>query len=216
VSPIKVCGLTRTQDAIIAAKAGADLLGVVFSGRSPRAIEPAQAASLVASARRHAPQTQWIGVFVDAPAERIRHVADAVGLAGVQLHGDETSDTVDRLVRSGLFVIKALRIGDRADLARIDEYSPDAFLLDTYVPGLHGGTGRTFDWSIARDAAKTKRIILSGGLTADNVGVAVELARPWGVDASSGLEDAPGRKNVERLRAFIAAARRALTEREPE
>jgi len=216
VSPIKICGLTRVEDALAAAEAGADLLGIVFHDPSPRALKLAQASSLVRLVRQRAPSAKWIGVFVDTAIEQIHRVVDTVKVDGVQLHGDESPNVVDRLVRAGLFVIKVLRVAEPAHLEGLDAYSPSAFLLDTHVPGLHGGTGQTFDWSIARDAAERQRIFLSGGLTSENVGAAVEAVRPWGVDASSGVESAPGRKDSEKMRAFIAAARRALTQTEAE
>ena len=211
MSPIKICGLTRVDDALVAAEAGADFLGIIFHAPSPRAMSPAEASSLIHETRQRAPSAKWVGVFVDAPLEQIRRVVDTVSLDGVQLHGDESADTVDRLVDAGLFVIKAFRIAARDDLAKLDGYSPSAFLLDTYVSDRHGGTGQTFDWSIALDAAAEHRILLAGGLTPKNVASAVETIHPWGVDVSNGVESAPGRKDVEKMRIFIAAARQALS-----
>lgn len=213
MSSIKICGLTQVDDALVAAEAGADFLGIIFHAPSPRAMSPAEASSLVHRIRQRAPSAGWVGVFVNAPLERVRRVVDTVKLDGVQLHGDESPEVVDRLVRAGLFVIKAFRVAVRADLEELDAYSPSAFLLDTYVPDRHGGTGQTFDWSIALDAAAERRILLSGGLTSENVASAVEAIHPWGVDVSSGVESAPGRKDVEKMRTFITAARQALSEK---
>ncbi|MGB2982322.1 MAG: phosphoribosylanthranilate isomerase [Candidatus Bipolaricaulia bacterium] len=210
MSPIKICGLTRADDALAAAEAGANLLGIIFHPPSSRAVRPTEASSLVREIRQRTPSAKWVGVFVDTPIEQIRQVVDTVGIDGVQLHGDEDPEVVDRLVRDGLFVIKAFRVATRADLEGLDAYAPSAFLLDTFVPGRHGGTGQTFDWSIAVHAAAERRILLSGGLTPGNVASAVEAVHPWGVDVSSGVESSPGRKDVEKMRTFIAAAERAL------
>jgi phosphoribosylanthranilate isomerase len=215
VSPVKICGLTRVDDALVAAEAGADFLGIIFHAPSPRAMTPAEASSLVRRVRQRAPSAKWVGVFVDTPLDQIRHVVDTVKVDGVQLHGDESPEVVDRLVRSGLFVIKAFRVAARADLEGLDAYSPSAFLLDTYVRGRHGGTGQTFDWSLARAAAGELRVLLAGGLTTENVASAVKAAHPWGVDVSSGVESAPGRKDIGQMRAFIAAAKQALDRKEP-
>ncbi len=213
MSPIKICGLTRVDDALVAAEAGADFLGIIFHAPSPRAMRPAEASSLIHETKQRAPSAKWVGVFVDAPLERVRRIVDTAKLDGVQLHGDEPPEAVEQLVRAGLFVIKAFRVAARNDLAKLDDYSPSAFLLDTYAPDRHGGTGQAFDWSIALDAATQHRILLAGGLTPENVASAVEAIHPWGVDVSSGVESAPGRKDVEKMRAFIAAARHALNEK---
>lgn len=213
MNPVKICGLTRVDDALAAAEAGVDFLGIIFHAPSPRAVTPAEASSLVHRTRQRAPSVKWIGVFADTPLDEIRWIVDTVKVDGVQLHGGEDPDIVDRLVRAGLFVIKAFRVAVRADLEALDAYSPSAFLLDTYVPDRHGGTGQTFDWSIALDTAAERRIFLAGGLTPENVASAVEAIHPWGVDVSSGVESAPGRKDIDKMRAFIAAARQALGER---
>ena len=213
MSAIKICGLTTPGDAVAAAEAGADLLGFVFHEPSPRSVSSDRAAELIRQVRGSGFSPRCIGVFVDCSVDWIRRVADTAGLNGVQLHGEEAPEDVDRLGRDGLFVIKAFRIGHQREVEGIAGYSASAYLLDTYVPGRHGGTGRLFDWSLAVRVAKERPILLAGGLTPENVASAICAVRPWGVDVSSGVESAPGRKDRDKVRRFIAVARAAMGRR---
>ena len=210
MSAIKICGLTRVEDAVVASESGADFLGLVFHRSSSRYIETSAAASLVKVLKDRDSSARWIGVFVDKSPDEVRRIVDAVGLDGVQLHGDEKPEAVERLRRDGLFVIKGHRISGSEDLAKLDAFEVDVHLLDTHVPGSPGGTGRTFDWSLAARISGEHHILLAGGLTADNVAEAIGMVNPWGVDVSSGVESAPGAKDLDKIRRFIAIARDAL------
>ena len=210
MSVIKVCGLTRVEDAVIAVESGADFLGLVFYRSSPRYVETGTASALVEALKDHTSLPRCIGVFVNESTDEVLRVVDAVGLNGVQLHGSEGPEVVERLRRDGLFVIKGQRIAGSEDLARLDAFEADAHLLDTHVPGLPGGTGKTFDWSSAARVSAKYRILLAGGLTADNVGKAISTVNPWGIDVSSGVESTPGMKDPDKIRRFIAAARDAF------
>ena len=147
--------------------------------------------------------------------ERVAAIVRACGLDHAQLHGSEPPDAVDALVLQRLGVIKGFRVRDGDALGDMARYRPTAFLLDTYVTGRPGGTGETFDWRLARDAPPGARVILAGGLAPDNVADAIRTAWPWGVDVSSGVEARPGRKDPDRVRRFIAAAKQAGEEGSP-
>ena len=199
---IKVCGLTDPSEARAVAEAGADAVGLVFA-ESPRQIKPAVAREIV---RNLPPMVQTVGVFVNESPEKIEETIDYCGLDMVQLHGEETPETCKRL---GPRVIKAWRIRTSADIRDLMPYPGwvRAFLLDAWSPKVHGGTGETFDWSIAVEAKKavSTPIILAGGLTRENVAQAVRQVRPWGVDVSSGVERAPGKKDLDKITDFIHA-----------
>ncbi len=197
---VKICGIRTASAALAAAEAGADAVGFVFYPPSPRFVPPARAAEL---ARRLPPFVLRVGVFVNAPVEVVEDVAEQVGLDVVQLHGDEPPEVCARLRRR---VIKAVRVDGPEAVARAREYPVAAVLLDAHVPGLYGGTGRRFDWSLVRGLDKP--VILSGGLTPDNVGEAIRQARPYAVDASSGVET-DGEKDPEKIAAFVRAVRAA-------
>ncbi len=214
MSVIKICGLTRVEDAIVAAESGAEFLGLVFYRSSPRYIETRAATALVKMIKDRDSSARWIGVFVDESLDEIRRIAGEVGLEGVQLHGGEGPEVVERLREEGLFVIKGHRISGNEDLARLGSFEADVHLLDTHVAGSPGGTGRTFDWSLAARMSGEYRILLAGGLTVDNVAEAIGTARPWGVDVSSGLELAPGIKDFDKIRRFTAVARDAFAQEE--
>jgi phosphoribosylanthranilate isomerase len=194
---VKICGITNREDALAAAEAGASALGFVFYPPSPRAVTPEAAAAIA----EVLPRTIWkVGVFVNESSARIAAVAAAVGLDVVQLVG-QAVPPVPRLR-----TWRALSVGPDFTLAQLDTCpEAEAFLLDTAVAGHYGGTGQSFPWEVARGA--TRKVILAGGLHAGNVREAIRAARPWGVDASSSLESAPGRKDHARVAAFIAAAR---------
>ena len=203
---IKICGLTRVGDALAAVEAGADALGFVFVPGTPRFVTPAQAAAIV---RELPPFVAKVGLFVNAEAGVVHDTVAAAGLDTVQLHGEETPEFAAAL-RGPLKVLKAFRIRDAGSVAQVPPYrdAVDAFLLDAFVAGAHGGTGAKFDWSLALPAKELGRpVILAGGLTPENAAEAVRQVRPFALDVSSGVESAPGHKDAEKVRRFIANAR---------
>ena len=200
---MKICRTTTLEDALFAVECGADALGFIFHPPAPTCISPERAAEIV---RGLPPFVTPVGVFVDEPVERVAAIAGMVGLTAVQLHGDETPACCSRL--PGLGVIKAFRVSEGFEVGRLAEYRVSAYLLDAYHPDLRGGTGRTFDWDLAAGAGRFGRIILSGGLTPDNVAEAVARVRPFAVDVGSGVEAEPGRKDREKMAAFIREAKR--------
>lgn len=201
---VKVCGITRPEDAEAADRAGADAVGLIFAP-SPRRIDLWQATAIE---RVLSPWIVRVGVFVDAGLAAMDRAIAAARLDVLQLHGRETPEFV-RKVREefGLRIVKSVRVGDGLDLVRLDEYEVDAFLFDTYVPGRAGGTGKTFDWDLAVPWARRVRLILAGGLTPENVGEAVRRVRPYGVDVASGVEREPGVKDHTKMQRFIANVR---------
>jgi phosphoribosylanthranilate isomerase len=196
---MKFCGITRLEDAVAAAECGATAIGFIFVPASPRAIT-ADAARAIS--RRLPPFLQRVGVFVDRPAAEVRGVAEHVGLDVVQLHGRETvADAVGIWPR----ILKALP-RDADPLAQAEAWPEDVTLLVDAVTGdAPGGTGQLADWPSAAALARRRRIVLAGGLTADNVGEAIAIVRPYAVDVSSGIETRPGEKSVARMRAFARA-----------
>jgi phosphoribosylanthranilate isomerase len=200
---VKICGITSAEDAAIAVEAGADALGFVFVPGTPRHVT-AEAARAIAETLP--PLVVRVGVFLDQPLSEIQRIAEAVGLHAIQLHGNEPGELA-RAIR--LPVIKAIRIRDEASLAPMAAYPAAAFLLDTYVEGAPGGTGQRFPWGLAAAAVGRARIILAGGLTPANVAEAVRTVRPYGVDVSSGVEAAPGRKDPVKVKEFIRHVREA-------
>jgi phosphoribosylanthranilate isomerase len=201
---IKICGITRTEDALAACAAGADALGFVFHPPSPRNIEPDHARDIIAALP---PFVSSVGLFVDCDAARVESVAARVPLDILQFHGDETPEFCARFARPYL---KAVRMRAGVDLLEYARRFASArgLLLDAYVRGTHGGTGTRFDWRLVPEGVPVP-IVLSGGLTAHNVGEAVRALRPWAVDVSSGVEAAKGIKDPQRIREFIAGVRRA-------
>ncbi len=199
---VKICRTTNLDDALYAVECGADAVGFIFYPKAAPYIPPERAAEVV---RGLPPFVTPVGVFVDEPPDRVAGVAGLVGLRAVQLHGDESPEYCSRF--PGLRVIKAFRVGEGFDVKRLAAYQADAFLLDAYDPNLRGGTGKTFNWEVAVEARRYGRIILSGGLNPDNVAEAVAKVRPYAVDVGSGVEREPGRKDREKVEAFIRAAR---------
>lgn len=201
---VKVCGITNASDARAAIEAGADALGFNFYARSPRYIEPEEARLIVA--KLHAP-VLCVGVFVNEDsAARVASIAERAGMSAVQLHGDETPEYCAAL--AGREVIKALRAG--LDFAPEDaaRYPAQSILLDAYNAHARGGTGETFDWTLARRTRElVAQLYLAGGLTPENVAGAIAAVEPYAVDVCSGVESAPGRKDATRVRAFVAAVR---------
>jgi phosphoribosylanthranilate isomerase len=203
---VKICGVKRAQDARLAEKLGAYALGFNFYEKSPRAIAPADAWNI---RRKLAPTTEAVGVFVNWKPEVIIYLAHAFQLTSVQLHGDETPKQIAYL-EDELPVIKALRVSPGFLMSAFKKFRrASAFLLDAAQPDKFGGTGKTFDWSIAQKAATTHRIILAGGLTPENVGEAILTVRPYAVDVASGVESRPGIKDPAKLRDFFAEVARA-------
>lgn len=202
---VKICGLRRAEDAAAAVTAGADALGFNFWPGSRRYIEPAGAARIVAEVP---PQVLTVGVFVDEQPERVLAIAEQTGIMALQLHGNESPEYVDQL--GDYLKIKTIKVGPGFQPKDLSRYpSASLFLLEGFVAGMVGGTGRTFDWSLAEMAKDYGKIILAGGLTPDNVAEAVRRVRPWGVDVASGVERKPGIKDPELIREFIQAARTA-------
>ena len=212
MAQVKVCGMTRAADARLACELGAAAVGFVFWDRSPRRIDPRVAAEIVGTLPA---ATLAVGVFVNAPVERMCALVDRVGLGAVQLHGDETEEQVRGLPAS-IRLIKAAAVRSPADVETALRL-PDRFtvLLDAHDAVRRGGTGRTIDWMLAAKVASRRRTFLAGGLGADNVTQAIAAVRPYAVDASSRLEAAPGIKDPARLRAFLAAAGAADGAHEP-
>ena len=199
---VKICGITNWDDARLSVDLGASALGFNFYPSSPRAISPADAWNII---RRLPPFVEAVGVFVDWPALVVDAMARALHLGAVQLHGSESPKVVGALGRKHR-VIKAVQVGRGFRLSSLSKYrGADALLLDGFAPGLHGGTGRTLDWKLARDARKYGPIILAGGLTPENVAEAIRVAEHYAVDVASGVEARPGRKDPARLRAFFEA-----------
>lgn len=203
---VKICGITRLEDALAAAEYGADALGFVFYRKSPRYIEPELAAEII---KQLPPFVTPVALFVNEPEEAVRDILHLTGINVVQFHGDESPDYVSLCPQR---VIKAIRVKDESTLKPLAGYEVSAFLLDSYSPDAYGGTGKKFDWQVIKETGSVKRIILAGGLNADNVAYAVKLVRPYGIDASSGLESSLGIKDHEKVKAFICAARAAALE----
>jgi len=203
---VKICGITNSVDAITAIDAGANLLGFNFYEKSPRHITEAEAAKI----RPRLPKkVEAVGIFVNASPAEVTALRKSLKLDAVQLHGDETPDSVAQIARL-MRVIKAFRVEPEFPLATLDEYREAfAFLFDAAQTGQYGGTGRTTDWDVARRAALSRRIILAGGLKVENVAAAVRIVRPYGIDVASGVESEPGKKDPGLLREFIQEVRRA-------
>lgn len=201
---IKICGLTRLEDAEVAVHAGATAVGFVMWPNSPRFVDVASAASIV----RNLPSSLVkVGLFVNQSVDLMCDVAVRVGLTTIQLHGEETPDCGAKLGRP---VIKALSL-DHAD--QKDAWPDDTLiLLDAIHPVTRGGTGTRIDWQRAATIARTRRVVLAGGLTPENVSEAIGIVRPFGVDVASGVERSPGIKDEDKVRRFVAAARAAFQE----
>jgi phosphoribosylanthranilate isomerase len=198
---VKICGVTNLEDALHAVRCGADAIGLNFYSRSPRYVDAERAASIVAGLPDH---ISTIGVFVNATRKEIRRVIESAKLSAVQLHGNEGPDD---LVDYDVSAIKVFRVGNDFDAEVMRNYIVHAFLLDAKREGTFGGSGTTFDWNIAVRAKEYGRIILSGGLTPENVEVAVRFVQPYGVDVCSGVESKPGIKDPEKVREFIVRAK---------
>ena len=208
MTAIKICGITRKEDALAAARHGANAIGLVFYTKSPRHVSGAQAVELI---RALPPFVMSVGLFVDAAIQEVMQTLGSVRLDLLQFHGDETPDYCRQIFRqSGVPYIKALRVRPGVDLLQYahDYQDAKALLLDAYVEGIHGGTGVTFDWALIPKKLPLP-VVLSGGLTPENVTAAVKAARPWAVDVSSGVESSKGIKDAAKIAAFVTGVRNA-------
>lgn len=201
---VKICGITREEDALLAVAMGADALGFNFASGSRRQISPVLARDI---SRRLPPEILTVGVFRDEAASRVVEIVNTAGLRAAQLHGRESAESTRWIRERVPYVIKAFTAGDPA-LEAAASYGADAILLDSPIPG----SGEVFDWTLAEGRPDGIRTILAGGLDPTNVGDAVRRVKPWGVDVASGVEDprgVPGQKDAHKLRAFVEAARAA-------
>jgi phosphoribosylanthranilate isomerase len=200
MTKIKICGNTRGEDVELAVELGADLIGFIFT-RSKRQVRVDEIKAVIAQVPAG---VERVGVFIDEPAEQIGEVAQACGLTAIQVYRPLTAK--DRAL--GLLLLPAFRVQGGEDLTTIRLENGDHPLFDTWVPDSVGGTGRTWAWPQAKAVARNYPVVISGGLTPDNVDDAVRVLRPWAVDVCSGVEAEPGRKDPVKLRAFIEAVRR--------
>ena len=202
---IKICGITNQIDALHAVNAGADALGFIFYNKSPRYVNPNVVKSIVADLP---PFVLPIGVFVNEEAKVVRDIVDECGLVLAQIHGDETADFCETLRRP---VIRGIRLRDRNTFLAMAEYKGRArirgFVLDAFSQDSYGGTGKTADWELAKEAARSFSFFLAGGLTPDNAQEAIRKVYPYGVDVNSGVESSPGKKDPAKVQAFIQAVK---------
>ncbi len=203
---IKICGVTNLDDARLCVDAGADALGFIFVPGTPRCVTAEAAARIIAALP---PLVTPVGVFWDHAPGQVKATAEQCRLGALQFHGDEAPED---LLEHRLPVIKTLKVAGAADLARMSDYRVAAFLLDSPAKWSEGLARPPIPWDMAADAARRHPILLSAGLTPDNVGVAVRRVRPYGVDVNSGVEARPGRKDEARVRRFVAEARAAAAE----
>lgn len=200
---VKLCGLTRPEDAELGLTLGAWALGLIFYAGSPRNCSAPAAREISVLSRR---RVALCGAWVNAPLEDVIATADRLGLTHVQLHGDEgPAYCAEVRRRTGCRVIKAVGVRTRADLQALRIYHTDLHLLDAAAPGQRGGTGRSFDWGLAAAHAGPVPVILSGGLRPDNVAEGIRVVAPWAVDTASGTESAPGIKDAGKVERFFAA-----------
>jgi phosphoribosylanthranilate isomerase len=201
---VKICGITRHEDAEQAAALGAWAIGFNFWPGSKRRVDPAVAAGIARELRR---KIEPVGVFVNPTLDEVVRIAEGVGLTHVQLHGDEGPSFCTAVAeRTGARVIKALGVGSGADVRDAERFHTDFHMFDAAAGSAYGGTGRTFDWALVAQRRSKVPLILSGGLTPENVAEGIAAVHPWGVDVASGVESAPGIKDPAKVEAFIAAA----------
>lgn len=200
----KICGLTTVDDALRCVEAGADAIGLNFWSRSPRSTDIATAKAITAAV---GDRVQTVAVFVDFSGSQIHEILMETGIEWAQLHGDETPTQVGELLPHAY---KAIGVKDGSSIELARTYPGEHLLLDASVPGLPGGTGRTFDWAIAAEVARERKLTLAGGLNPENVAEAIRTVNPFRVDVASGVESAPGRKDPQLVRAFIEVAKAAF------
>jgi phosphoribosylanthranilate isomerase len=209
---VKICGITNVDDAKRAVELGAWALGLIFHAPSPRRCADSDAERVAGALRR---QVALTGVFVNAPLDEIALRSEALGLSLVQLHGDEGPAFCAEVARrTGAKVVKAVRLRSGGDLRALESYRTDYHLVDGYAANVYGGTGETVDWSLLADRRSRVPLILSGGLTPENVGEAIAMAHPFAVDTASGTEVEPGRKDPGKLEEFFAAVHATAESRE--
>lgn len=205
---VKICGVTNLEDAVDALECGADMLGFNFYEKSPRYILPDAARHIISQLPD---SILGIGVFVNGSVSHILEIEEIGGLNAIQLHGDETSEFVSKLrQRTNAEIIKAVRVADDFVAADVLSYGSDAILLDAYSPLERGGTGESFEWNKAVDTSRyVTKLFLAGGLRPENVADAVRTVRPYAVDVASGVESAPGKKDMKKVEAFVRNAKNA-------
>ena len=207
---VKVCGVTRLEDALLAAELGVWAVGLNFWPGTPRRVDQDAAVEIAAALKR---RTEIVGLFVNPALDEVAEIADAVGLTMLQLHGDEGPAFCGEAARrTGCRIIKAVRIQSAADVRALGAFHTDFHLLDAHVAGLRGGTGEPFDWALARAHLGDAPVIVGGGLTPDNVAEAIAATAPYGVDVASGVESEPGIKDPDKVRAFVRAVAATATE----
>jgi phosphoribosylanthranilate isomerase len=200
---IKLCGITTLHDAQMAVEVGAWAVGCILWPHSPRMCDPAEAARIAAAVRRRA---LVCGVFVNQHLDEVTGLVDGIGLTMVQLHGDEGPAYCGEVARrTGAKVMKAAQVRSGADVRALEAFHTDFHLLDAHLPGMRGGTGETFDWELVRTRRSKVPLVLSGGLTPDNVAEAILATRPFAVDTASGTEASPGIKDPAKVAAFVEA-----------
>lgn len=199
---IKICGITNVEDGLAAIHSGADALGFMFYEKSPRCVSNDQAREITGELP---PFVARVGVFVNSSPDSVKRTIDESGIDTLQFHGDESPEFC---LQFGFKTIKAFRVKDETSLVDIQRYVTGAWLLDAFVPGRLGGTGAVFNWALAADATSRGRpVVLAGGLIPENARQAVEQVRPFALDVSSGVESMPGKKDHQKMREFIRAAR---------
>ena len=202
---VKICGITNAADAQTAVSAGADALGFIFYSKSPRFVEPKMAKHIISELP---PFVLPIGVFVNEEQKTVREIMKDCGLAFAQLHGDEPPAYCESLERP---ILRGIRLRDRGSFLAMAEYRGRAgvrgFVVDAFSESDYGGSGKTADWDLAAEAAKSAPILLAGGLKPENVREAIQKVKPYGVDVSSGVEACPGKKDPAKIHAFVAAAK---------
>jgi len=206
---VKICGMTRMEDALVAVAHGVDALGFIFYHKSPRCVPLEDAQSII---RSLPPFIDKVGVFVNATIAEVKEAA-AVGLTAIQLHGDESPEYCVELKEMGLcsYIIKAFRVGDKSGVTDFTPYDQvvDAFLLDTYVSGAKGGTGEIFDWSIIDNLQLQRPVLLAGGLGPDNIKEAIDSSGPYCLDVNSGVEVSPGVKDHQKIAQVMSIVQKA-------
>ncbi len=200
---VKICGITNLEDARAVVDAGADAIGLNFVPQSKRFVSPVMARHIVEELED---AVEWVGVVANEEPEHLEELRSSIGLDFLQLHGDEPPKALEPLLPRAF---KAVAIASSADVKSARAFGGDRLLVDAKVTGELGGTGQTFDWSLVRGLVEARRVILAGGLTAENVARAVAEVKPWGVDVASGVESSPGRKDPELVRRFVERARAA-------
>jgi phosphoribosylanthranilate isomerase len=213
VTRAKICGITRHEDAELAVESGAWAIGLIRWPGSPRACDPAVAAGIVRSLRR---RVACVGVFVNPTLDELADAAEQIGFSHLQLHGDEGPVFCGEAARrTGCRIIKAVQVASGADIQALEPFHTDFHMLDSSKQGMWGGTGLAWEWSLLRSRRSKVPMILSGGLTAENVAEGIAETRPWAVDTASGTESEPGIKDPQRVAAFLAAVEAADAELAP-